>query len=68
MIREDDANGTSGEFGFAFGGTLVGVSQLRLPLSEPLIESAIPVSTEDVILKIDAHCCKSWLDECRCWK
>ena len=31
MIREVNANETSGEFGSAFGGTLVGVFQLRVP-------------------------------------
>ena len=36
-----DANETSGELGSALGGTLVGVSQLRIPWSDPLIESAI---------------------------
>ena len=40
-MSEGDANETSGELGSAFGKTLVGVSQLRIPLSEPLIESAI---------------------------
>ena len=41
VTREDYANETSGELGSAFGGTLVGVSQLIIPLSEPLIESVI---------------------------
>ena len=36
-----DANETSGELGSALGGTLVGVSQLRIPWSYPLIESVI---------------------------
>ena len=36
-----DADETSGELGSALGGTLVGVSQLRIPWSDPLIESAI---------------------------
>ena len=31
MMREVDPNETSGELGSAFGGTLVGVSQLRIP-------------------------------------
>ena len=31
MMREVDANETSGELGSAFGGTLVGLSQLRIP-------------------------------------
>ena len=49
VMRDADANETSGELGSALGGTLVGVSQLRIPWSEPLIESAIflpPVSID----------------------
>ena len=30
VMREVDANGTSGELGSAFGGTLVGLSQLSI--------------------------------------
>ena len=41
VIRDADANETSGELGSAFRGTLVRLSQLRIPLSDPLIESAI---------------------------
>ena len=41
VMRDADANETSGELGSALGGTLVGVSQLRIPWSDPLIESAI---------------------------
>ena len=41
VMRGADANETSGELGSAFGGTLVGVSQLRIPWSDPLIESSI---------------------------
>ena len=41
MMRETDTNETSGELGSAFGGTLVWMSQLRIPLSDPLIGSAI---------------------------
>ena len=40
-MRDADANETSGELGSALCGTLVGVSQLRIPWSDPLIESAI---------------------------
>ena len=40
-MRDDDANETSGELGSSLGGTLVGVSQLRVPWSDPLLESAI---------------------------
>ena len=36
-----DANDTSDELGSVLVGTLVGVSQLRMPWSDPLIESAI---------------------------
>ena len=45
VMREVDANETSGELSSAFGRTLVGVSQLRIPLSEPLSESAILFSS-----------------------
>ena len=31
VVRDADANETSGERGSAFGGTLVGLSQLRIP-------------------------------------
>ena len=31
MMRDADANETSGELGSAFGGTLVGTIQLRIP-------------------------------------
>ena len=41
VMMEDDANETSEELGYAFGGTLMGLSRLRIPLSEPLSESAI---------------------------
>ena len=51
MLRIADANETSGELGSAFGGTLVGLSQLRIPKSEPLIESAIFIPLESVDLE-----------------
>ena len=41
MMREVDANKTSGELGSAFGGTFVGLSQLSIPKLDPLIESSI---------------------------
>ena len=41
VMRDADANETSGEHGSALGGTLVGLSQLRIPWSDPLIESVI---------------------------
>ena len=31
VMREVEANETSGKLGFAFGGTLVGLSQLSIP-------------------------------------
>ena len=37
-MREVDVNETSGELGSAFGGTLVGLSQLSIPKLDPLIE------------------------------
>ena len=40
-MRDADTNETSGKLGSALGGTLVGVSQLRIPWSDPLIESSI---------------------------
>ena len=41
VMRDADANEISGELGSALGGTLVGVSLLRIPWSDPLIELAI---------------------------
>ena len=41
VMREVDANETSGELGSAFGETLVGLSQLSIPKLDPLIESSI---------------------------
>ena len=38
-MTEVDANEISGKLGSAFGGTLLGVSLLRIP--DPLIESSI---------------------------
>ena len=37
-MRKADANEKSGKLGSAFGGSLVGVSQLRITLSDPLID------------------------------
>ena len=51
VIREANANETSGELGSAFGGTLVGLSHLRIPLSEPLIKSAIFIHLVSVDLE-----------------
>ena len=47
-MRDADTNETSGELGSALGGTLVGVSQLRIPWSDPLIESEIFLPLESV--------------------
>ena len=41
VMRDADSNETSGELVSALGGTLVGVSQLRIPWSDSLIDSAI---------------------------
>ena len=40
VMRNADANETSGELGSALGGTLVGMPQLRIPWLDQLIESA----------------------------
>ena len=40
-MRDADANEIPGELVSALGGTLIGVTQLRIPWSDPLIESAI---------------------------
>ena len=41
VMRDADANETYSELGSVLGGTLVGVSQLRIPWSDPLIDLAI---------------------------
>ena len=41
VIREVDANETSDKLGSSFGETLVGLSQLRIPYSDPLIDPSI---------------------------
>ena len=51
VTREVDVNETSGELGSAFDGTLVGLSQLSIPLSDPLIESSILFSLVSVDLE-----------------
>ena len=50
VMREVHANETCSEIGSAFGGTLVGVSQLSIPKLDPLIESSIlfPLVSVDV--------------------
>ena len=57
VIRDADANETSGELGSAFGGTLVGLSRLRIPYSDPLIQSAIFLPLVSVDLEYhDGRC------------
>ena len=41
VMRDADANETSGELSSAVGGTLVELSQLSIPTLDPLIESSI---------------------------
>ena len=53
LMREVGANETSGELGSAFGGTLVGLSQLSIPKLDPLIESSIPFPL--VSVDLDYH-------------
>ena len=45
MIREADANETSGELGLALSGTLVGESQFRIPKLEPdtMLSNIVPL-------------------------
>ena len=57
VMRDADANETSGELGSALGGTLVGVSQLRIPWSDPLIESAIFIPLVSVDLEYQDGWC-----------
>ena len=56
VIREEDANETSGELGVALLGNLVGVSQFRMPKSELQIESAkfFP------LVSVDVACQEEW--------
>jgi hypothetical protein len=50
VTREEDANETSGELGDALLGTLVGVSQFKMPKLVPSIESAsfLPLVSVDL--------------------
>ena len=45
VIREADANETSGELGLAFPGHLVGASQFRIPKLEPdtMLSNIVPL-------------------------
>ena len=57
VMRDADANETSSELGSAFGGTIVGLSQLRIPWSDPLIESAIFLPLVSVDLEYHGGWC-----------
>ena len=57
MIREDDANKTSGENGLALPSSLVGESQLRIPKLEPDIIFSNRVPRVSVELKYHAEWC-----------
>ena len=46
MIREADANETSGELGLTLSGNLVGESQLRIPKLEPDTMPLVSVEPE----------------------
>ena len=56
MIREADANETSGELGLAFPGNLVGESQLRILKLEPDTMLSNIVSLESVELEYHDEC------------
>ena len=57
VMREADDNETSVELGSVFGGTLVGVSLLRIPLSDPWIESPIILPLVSVDLEYQDGWC-----------
>ena len=57
MIRETDANETSGEDGLALPGSIVGESQLRIPKLEPDIIFANRVPLVSVELEYHAAWC-----------
>ena len=56
VIKEEEANETSGELGVALLGSLVGVSQFRMPKSVLQIESAkfFP------LVSVDVACQEEW--------
>ena len=82
MTREVCDNETSGELGSAFGETLVGLAQLRIPYSNPLIESSIVLPLVSVDLEYHEGWCalkslrislsgvvrRCSFEDCRCWK
>ena len=47
VIREADANETSGELGLAFPGNLLGESQFRIPKLEPdtMLSNIVPLES-----------------------
>ena len=57
MMREVNANETSDKLGYAFSGTLLGVSQLRIPESDPLTVSYILLALVSILstMKDDAR-------------
>ena len=57
VIREADANETSGEDGLALPGSLVGESQLRIPKLEPYIIFSNRVPHVSVELEYHAEWC-----------
>ena len=57
MIREYDANGTSGGDGLALPGSLVGESQLRIPKLEPYIIFSNMVPLVSIELEYHAEWC-----------
>ena len=58
VMRDADANETSGELGSALGVTLFGVSQLRIPWSDPLIESESAIFLP--LVSVDAEYQDGW--------
>ena len=50
VIREDDANETSGELGLAMPSNLVGDSQLRIPKLEPgtMLSNMVPLESVEL--------------------
>ena len=50
VIREDDANETSGELGFSLPGNLVGEFQLRIPKLEPdtMLSNIVPLESVEL--------------------
>ena len=57
VMREADANETSGGFGPELGGTLVGLSQFRTPLLDPLVKKDIFIPPISVNLEYHGGWC-----------